>query len=242
MEIYAEGVWEKTDNWRENLLRSASVEFECIDKIYEENIRTGRFNNTHVRSIKELLEYLKEDGKEIMICGTGRDEQNAYDYLIGNGIEISSFINGRKGENGHQLFGKEIVNELNIQEYKNPVIINCRNRNSIWGMGEVDYYDYIGYRRNKEYILLKDYVDIPENDLMNLLRKKKIVLTGEMNLCSRLFGFLQQHNVSVRGYLHIADYDDDRLCGLQEIGKEDIVKENICLIVVPSFHRYGSTG
>ena len=41
LNIYAEGVWEKTCNWKENLLRSVSVEFECIDKIYEENIKKG---------------------------------------------------------------------------------------------------------------------------------------------------------------------------------------------------------
>ncbi len=39
--IYAEGTWEKSLNWKENLLRSVSVEFECIDKIYETNMKAG---------------------------------------------------------------------------------------------------------------------------------------------------------------------------------------------------------
>lgn len=39
MKIYAEGTWEKPENWEENLLRTVSVEFEYVDKIYEENIR-----------------------------------------------------------------------------------------------------------------------------------------------------------------------------------------------------------
>ena len=36
MTIYAEGVWNRSSNWMENFLRSVSVEFECIDHIYEE--------------------------------------------------------------------------------------------------------------------------------------------------------------------------------------------------------------
>ena len=39
LNIYAEGTWEKTCNWKDNLLRSVSVEFECIDKIYETNMK-----------------------------------------------------------------------------------------------------------------------------------------------------------------------------------------------------------
>ena len=43
--IYAEGVTGKEQNLIENVLRSVSVEFECIDKIYEANIKNGDFRN-----------------------------------------------------------------------------------------------------------------------------------------------------------------------------------------------------
>lgn len=46
LNIYAEGTWEKKSNLKENLLRSASVEFECIDKIYEINIKNDLIKNT----------------------------------------------------------------------------------------------------------------------------------------------------------------------------------------------------
>ncbi len=58
MKIYAEGTWAKPSDWEENLLRSVSVEFECIDAIYEENIRRGYIKDS-VCSLEELLEKWK---------------------------------------------------------------------------------------------------------------------------------------------------------------------------------------
>ena len=78
MHIYAEGTWEKTINWKENLLRSASVEFECIDKIYEKNIKNNLISNDEV-GYEELLRYLHTE-KEIIICGTGMWAQDTYDF------------------------------------------------------------------------------------------------------------------------------------------------------------------
>lgn len=51
LDIYAEGIWDKPRNWKERLLRSVSVEFECIDKIYEKNINENLIKNTCVGGV-----------------------------------------------------------------------------------------------------------------------------------------------------------------------------------------------
>ena len=83
--VYAEGVQEKSINWKENLLRSVSVEFEFIDKVYEANISKGIIKNAK-EDCEVLLENLR-NGKEIIILGTGRNAQNAYDFMVENGID-----------------------------------------------------------------------------------------------------------------------------------------------------------
>lgn len=45
MDIYAEGVKAKHSDWINNLLESVSAEFECIDIIYETNIKNGVFQD-----------------------------------------------------------------------------------------------------------------------------------------------------------------------------------------------------
>ncbi|MDE7204279.1 MAG: hypothetical protein K2O91_20835 [Lachnospiraceae bacterium] len=110
-------------------------------------------------------------------------------------------------------------------------------------MGEVDYYDYIGYRRNKAFIMLRDYVVIPENNLLNVLRNEEIVLTGNIYLCNYLLEYLKQNQILIKGYLNISSHDSE-LIQLQEIDIEYMDDEIECLIVAPEFfdpERFHST-
>lgn len=239
LNIYAEGTWEKSCNWKENLLRSVSVEFECIDKIYEANIKNFMIQDVQ-GDLESLLGYLR--GKEeIILCGTDREEQNAYDFLRVNGIEVCCFIGVQNEEYGHVLFEKKIINSIEARiSYKDAVFIDCKTRNSAWGFGGTDFYDYIGYKRNESFILLKDYVEVPENSLKNLLRDREIVLAGEINLCHRLSDYLEQNLISVKGYLNTMPAKNNEMQAIVSADMENIKENTLCLIVVPEYFRYES--
>ena len=122
MEIYAEGTGGKKRNWKENLLRSTSVEFECVDRIYEENIKNGVIKDSEGRC-QDLIERLKNE-KEIIILGTGKKEQDAYDYLVGNGIDICCFADVKTDKpSNRRMFGKKVLPEKLVRGgvYKNPI-------------------------------------------------------------------------------------------------------------------------
>lgn len=128
--IYAEGIHRRRCNWKENLLRSVSVEFECIDKIYEANINSGKFSNVEETNIGDLLIRLKQE-TEIIIFGTGREEQNSYNYLLGKGIQVCCFI-GNDHECAHKLFGKRIMTGREARRtYKDAVFVDCVFNNSV---------------------------------------------------------------------------------------------------------------
>lgn len=233
MHIYAEGTWEKTINWKENLLRSASVEFECIDKIYEKNIKNNLISNDEV-GYEELLRYLHTE-KEIIICGTGMWAQDTYDFLLGNGIEACCFMVDEQNDvYVHRMFGKKILglSEV-IYTYQNPVFIDGESKNSAWGFGQVDYYDYIGFKRNKNFFMLRDYVEITGNSLLNILSKWRVLLAGDVYLSKYLAAFLRSKNISVAGYLDVLTQDAewDRMDSAMTNEGEDVV----CLIVAPDF-------
>lgn len=236
LNIYAEGVWSKKHNWRENLLRSVSVEFECIDNIYEENIRNNIIRDSKGGYV-DLLGHLRKE-KEIIILGTGREAQNAYDILFGSGIDISCFVAMEFEESAHRIFGKKIISEIEARHiYQKPVFINCTAKNSAWGFGNVDYYDYIGYKRNERFILLRDYIEIPENNLLSILRTTNVVLLGDIYLCRRLYYYFNQKKVPVIGYLSVFK-EDAELQGMAEVDIEDIDEEAMCLVIDPVYNIY----
>lgn len=71
-----------------------------------------------------------------------------------------------------KLFGKPILRKAEIErKFAEAVILECSAQNSAWGFGDVDAYDYEGYKRNKRYFLLRDYIEVPENNLTNILIK-----------------------------------------------------------------------
>lgn len=236
MSIYAEGTWEKTRNWKENLLRSVSVEFECIDKIYEANIENNYIAN--VNEGKEALFERLRGKKEIILFGTDMKVQEAYDFLTENGIEACCFaVNDLNVRQMHRLFGKKIIgiNEA-IYAYRNPVFIDCTSKYSAWGLADVDYFDYIGYKRNENFIMLRDYIEVPENNLLNALSNMRIVLVGDRYLCSKLYEYLTRKEVSVIGYLCTLQ-EDVKPENIPLVSVGDVSAEAMCLIVEPFIRK-----
>lgn len=227
MMVYAEGVVKKKQSLLENKLRSVSVEFECIDQIYELNIKNDIIKNTN-RNLGELIEDLKNE-KEIVILGTGIESQKAYGYLKKNGVNVFCFM----GQESHRMFGKEILPYLEIRKTcKFPVYIDCESKGSVWG-GQVDYYDYIGYERNKEFILLKDYVEIPDTSLVDAVKNRKVLLIGDCYLCQRLCVCLIRNGVLIEGQL-VMSLKDNELKTWHEEEHIDYSDQHITwLIVVP---------
>ncbi len=60
----------------------------------------------------------------------------------------------------------------------------------------------LGYKRNERFIVLRDYIEVSENNLLNVLRNFEIVLVGDRYLCSRLYEYLGRNMIPVIGYLH----------------------------------------
>lgn len=234
MIIYAEGVRPKKNNWIENLLETVSVEFECIDIIYEANIKNGIFKDAFGDS-NVLLDRLQHE-KEIVIFGTERESQDVYNYFVQNDIDVCCFVDERYGVRSHNLFGKKILSGLDVRnKYKTPIFIECNSKNSSWGFGGIDYWDHMGYKRNESIYLIKDYVDINESGLIDILKSKKVVLLGDLYLCIYLFDFLIKSRVCVMGYLDIEGQNDSQnKIPVVDIG--DLDKETVCLIVIQEFY------
>lgn len=236
MIIYAEGTWFPKRSWKENLLRSVSVEFECIDKIYETNIKKGILKNA-IGNVDDLIEKLKKE-EELIIIGSDTLAQNAYDFLRSRGLDICSFMNNNTDECSHKMFGKQILSDLDIRRYyKKAVFLECTMKNSAWN--GTDDYAYMGYQRNKRFFLLRDYVEPQGNHLINVLRSSKVVLAGDAALCNVLCEYLRKNEINVLGILNIIDVVQagDALIG---IDIEDIDEDIVCLIAISDFWYFQS--
>ncbi len=150
--VYAEGVLPKTGNLYEDLQRSVSPEFECIDKIYEANVLEGRINDTN-GNFDELVERLKEE-REVVISGTHSTAQDMYDLFYSRGVDIYGFAvyDSAEGVNGFSsLLGKPVISLANaMKDLRRPIFINCQDTYSALG-GNEEYFDYYGYKRNKQF-------------------------------------------------------------------------------------------
>lgn len=239
-EIWAEGVYEEKKDWKNSQLRSASAEFECIDKIYEANIKAGKIKDAQ-ENCEELLSRLKNE-KEIVIRGLGTKAQDAYDWLMANGIDICAFQSDRVGIRQQALFGRPVLNKAEVVErFKKAVILECGSMHSAWGFGDVDDYDYYGYKRNKKYFLLRDYVNVPNSNLEHILVSKNVILTGDIRLCNRIYRWLSQNEKGIQQikYWDVLKENQERSDQLK-IPKTDIkeaVKDAVFILVLPK-HFY----
>ncbi len=227
MHIYAEGIMPHSSNIRVNMLRSASVEFECVDKIYEANIKLGIIKNAFGTE-KDFLEQLRKC-KNIVIMGTGVDALDTYNYLVKNGIDIYCFANEDDSNKARSVFEKKILNCCEIRRTLDDVIwINPVERGSAWGLGNTDYYDYLGYKRNEQFFLVKDYV-IPQSEgLVNVLKNHRIVCMGDRLLSDSLVNYMLKYEET--RYNEFLYWDID-------IELEDNIEESTyILIILPVVH------
>lgn len=237
--IYSEGIEPKTAEKRS----SVSAEFECIDLIYEENIRRGLISDT-TGNFQSMLENIK--GKQIAIIGIGENSLNAYDFLLENGIDINCFILEKEGYQEKRLFDKQILTREEAEKYaENLIFVETCSKYSAWGFGGVDFYYYLGYKRNEKFFLLQDYIDIPKRGLLNVMNnimklpERKLILTGDIWLCLKLRKILENQNGCMRGRIVYCDVlgeyteenkkmilvDADEICGL-----------DICLLLTPGYY------
>lgn len=235
-EIWAEGVCQKCKDWREERLRSSSVEFECVNEIYEANIKAGKIKDAD-GTVYDLLEKLRKE-KSIILRGTGTKAQDAYDWLIANGIDICAFQSDRPQNGRRKLFSKPILKKIEVMEqFSNAVIIECASKHSAWGFGDVDTYDYEGYKRNQQYLLLRDYVEIPGNNLRSIFMGKNLIFTGDIRLCNRLYKWFRSHG-GISGeikYWDILEGNKAEKYEIIEINTEELSQEYIYLLVLPEY-------
>lgn len=225
--IYAEGIPQQNNSLYETVIRSVSPEFECIDRIYEANVLEGRIQDT-IGGLDKFIEKLKEE-HEIVILEADRKAQDTYDLLMAHGIDICCFAVKSKG-NGMRLGRKIMSIEEAMGSLEHPVFLNCTDVHGALGEEWTEYFDYRGYKRNEQYFLVRDYVDIPTSNLTHVLHGKKVRLTGEPRLCQLLTDYL---NLVETGEVTV-EYT--------ELGEKITAEaEDILCLVVPDWKRLGNT-
>lgn len=213
--IYAEGIPLQNHSLYETVIRSASPEFECIDRIYEANVVEGRIHDT-IGGLDEFIAKLKEE-PEIVILGADRKAQDTYDLLMAHGIDIRGFaVTNRRDE---MRLGRKIMSiEEAVRSLEHPIFLNYAYVHGALGEKWMEYFDYCGYKRNEQYFLVRDYADIPTSNLIHVLHGKKVWLTGDSRLCQLLTDYLnliENGEVTVRYTVlgeKITAEEEDILC------------------------------
>lgn len=233
---------------KDRLCRSVSAEFECIDRIYEENIISGMINDADM-GFEEFIGQIK--GKQIVMIGTGEDSINAYDLLLGHGADIYCFMEedtkrmGKIQFGKKPIFGKEVKSrEEVLKEIPSPVFVSASGRYSAWGFGGTDMFHYMGYKRNESFFLLQDYAEIPDNGYLNILKyavkcqKWKIVLIGDFWLCLKLCRSLEMLDKNMKGmigYCDVLEEHEDKQGRMTWIGEDEVSVSDICLLLIPEY-------
>lgn len=240
LNIYAEGTWEKNDNLREYLLRSVSVEFECVNEIYEGNIKKGIVRNA-LYGDKQLLQNLNKS-EIVVLKDIGEDSIRACDWFFKNGIEKICFL-VYEDQNKRLIAGKELLCFEEIcKKYTNISLIDCNSKFSAWGPGDLDYYDYMGYRRNVNYFCLKDYIDLSYGDMKYLLREKDIVLTGDIFLCKKFYSYYEHKQIcnSLVYYDILDEKKGEFYNGQMPLGEESCIKRSAFFLVIAPEYNYNT--
>ena len=232
--LYAEGIRPKSKDSLYDGLRSVSVEFECIDQIYERGIREGLIKEAG-GDFDWLLDKLRD--KEVVIIGTGVESQSAYDLVLGKGIDICCFLSDNKLDQRYQLLGKPVLSGIEIRKrYRDPVFLECTSEHSAWGFGNADQYDCAGYYRNESYFLLKDYTEIPVSSLLNVIKKKNVILIGNIRLCYHVKRILEKAEQCSIFYLDVLkEAGLNRESGIELADCKRMHEKDICLLVEPRY-------
>lgn len=219
--VYAEELISRTGRLYQKVIRSASPEFECIDRIYEANVLEGKIKDAR-GNIEELLERLK--GKEVIILGTDASAQDAYDFLYEHGIDICCFSEWQEEKKRNirrTLLGKNVVGlEESINSKTDAVFICNSDKNSALGTENVDIFDYYGYERNETFFLLQDYTQVQCTNLLHVLKGKRVLFVGDERLCTMLSDYLnekEQEDINVE-YIELSQClkikETDILCAV----------------------------
>lgn len=191
MIIYAERIFENEKNLFQRVIRSASPEFECIDRIYEANLLAGNIKDTD-GDFSNLLRKLED--KNIVILGTDEVAQDTYDLLYAQGIDIKYFVvENMLTETPRLLLGKRVTDIAEVlRDEEQVVLIDVHDKNSAWGgVKYVELFDYYGYVRNQNFFLINDYTSIPCSNLIHILKGKNVFLVGDESLCKILADYLR---------------------------------------------------
>lgn len=242
--VYAEGV----ENKKEECWDSVSVEFECIDRIYEENIQKGIIKDGE-GDFSDVINKLQ--GKKIAILGTGQNALNAYDLLLKYELNICCFISEDGKEKERSIFGKNIRGRAFL-ESEDIVFVDADYKNSAWGFGRVDYYYYFyDIKRNKRFYLLQDYMEIPLNGWLNIFEHvfsqtdKKLVLAGDFYLCRKLTKVIEKAisyttttlNIELESRIvycdFLGEYNKEQCERMKYITADEIVREDMCILLLP---------
>lgn len=207
MVVFAEG-HELRGGLYNNVIKSVSSEFECIDKIYEANVQAGKIKDTE-GELSSVLDKLR--GKKVVILGIDEKSQDVYDFLYNHGIDIYCFAKQEVLNADETLLAKKIleIRDVVCQE-KDVAFIDCHSKNSAMGNRNVELFDYYGYVRNRHFFFINDYTDIPFSNLIHILKNKCVRVAGEETLCHILSEYLEdveQGEVDVR-YIKLSQYTD----------------------------------
>lgn len=194
-------------------------------------------------SLEEFLSILKV--KPVGILGTGKDSLDAYDILLKHDVEICCFVSENMAVQGKRIFGKPVFGRKQVEmKWKDIVFIESDQKNSAWGFGQTDMCNYLGYKRNKRFFLLRDYMEISSNGYENILKhiikstRGRVVLVGDVWLSLKLKQILDTYALY---------YDQVVFCDVFEKYKElknmfiqicvnEIQKEDYCLLLFPGYH------
>ena len=197
-------------------------------------------------SVSAWIEILKDAGKDIVIWGVGMEAQNVYDLLLGHGIECSYFLSDDYEDRKRLLFGKKIIGPLEMRKRGGRIVmLDCFCKDSAWGTDAVDYYDYLGFRRNKDLFAVKDYLEIPHNNLKAVLKGRSVLLTGDAVLCEKTARYLKNTvHAQVLMYADVLGentgepYEDNVL---KHVDLKDVAEGVLCLIVMPDIYAEKET-
>lgn len=195
-----------TEQLCQKIIDSASARFECIDRIYETNVIKGYIKDSD-GNLENLLEKLRM--KKVVILGIDTKSQDAYDFLFAHGIEIFCFASWR-AQRSQTLLGKRVINIGTLMsESQEWCFVGSMGSGSALGTRDVEFFDYYGYKRNKQYFLMYDYTGIPNSNLVHVLREKTVILAGDEALCKILACYLQkveENMINIR-YLELSELD-----------------------------------
>lgn len=227
MIIRAEHILENNSSLFQRVVRSASPEFECINRVYEENILVGNMKNTE-GDFSNLLKTLERN--DVILLGRDEKAQDTYDLLLTQGIDIKCFaVEKTQGNGPVQLLGKRVeAIETLLRDENNSLFVEVHSKNSVWGNKYVELFDYYGYERNKKFFFINDYTDIPFSNLIHVLKGKKVVLAGDERLCRILTEYLMEMEQGDIGLRYI------------KMVQNGMVKETDILCVVCLWHGSGA--